>query len=134
MAHIVLDANAVGEVIAYVAPGFLAYLGHRARYPSIMPGGRGVHHLGGHQPPAGGRGASRAARSGRRRLAMCCCCSGWPASWATASRRRGTRRGKQLLARFGYRLEPDGSIYAQMLKHMSEEATVRIELKDGRHL
>jgi hypothetical protein len=34
MSDFVLSANEVGEVITYVAPGFLAQVGYRARYPS----------------------------------------------------------------------------------------------------
>src|ERR1035441_238267 len=34
MADFVLDATQVGEVITYVAPGFLAQLGYRTRYPA----------------------------------------------------------------------------------------------------
>jgi hypothetical protein len=33
-ADIVLDATEVGQVLAYVVPGFLAQLGYRARYPA----------------------------------------------------------------------------------------------------
>ena len=37
---IVLDATAVGQLITYVAPGYLAYIGYRLRYPgSSRPSG-----------------------------------------------------------------------------------------------
>jgi hypothetical protein len=51
-----------------------------------------------------------------------------------ASLIRGRPRAKKLLATLGYRLEPEGTIYAQTLKHMSDDGTVLIELKDGRRL
>jgi len=47
---------------------------------------------------------------------------------------RGRRRTKTLLAKFGYRIEPEGTIYAQLLRPMSDEGSVVIELKDGRRL
>lgn len=34
MRSVVLDANAVGQLISFVAPGYLARLGYRARYPA----------------------------------------------------------------------------------------------------
>jgi len=40
---------------------------------------------------------------------------------------RGTRPVERLLARVGYRIQAEGSIYAQTLKHMSAEATVVVE-------
>lgn len=47
---------------------------------------------------------------------------------------RGTRPVERLLARVGYRIQAEGSIYAQTLKHMSAEATVVVELHDGRQI
>lgn len=47
---------------------------------------------------------------------------------------RGSRPGKRLLSKLGYRLQPEGSMYSQTLFHMSDEATVMVELKDGRRV
>ena len=51
-----------------------------------------------------------------------------------ASLLRGLPPTKRLLGTLGYRLEPEGTIYAQTLKHMSPEGAVVIELKDGRRV
>lgn len=47
---------------------------------------------------------------------------------------RGRPVVRKLLAKVDYHLDPEGSIYAQTLKHMSPSGTVLIELKDGRRI
>lgn len=137
MADVVLDANAVGQVVTYVAPGFLAQVGYRARYP-------------GPDRPAGQvliisvvlslplvavvtamlSGEQRATQVGYVMLLLgAALVLGYGASLL-----RGLPPTKRLLGTLGYRLEPEGTIYAQTLKHMSPEGAVVIELKDGRRV
>jgi hypothetical protein len=47
---------------------------------------------------------------------------------------RGERRAKQFLAQLGYRIQPESSIYAQTLYHLSDAAGILVELKDGRRV
>lgn len=137
MADVVLDANAVGQVITYVAPGFLARLGYRARYSGPeRPAGEVliiavvaslplVALLGALLP-----GAQKATQLGYVSLLMALgLVVGYLAALA-----RGRPRTRRLLGKLDYRLEPEGTIYAQTLKHMSDEGSVVIELKDGRRV
>ena len=39
-----------------------------------------------------------------------------------------------MLSKLGYRVQPEGTIYSQTLYHMSDDATVLVELKDGRRI
>jgi Family of unknown function (DUF6338) len=137
MADVVFDANAVGQVVTYVAPGFLTYVGYRLRYP------------GPNRPPgevlivsvvlslplvalvtAALPGAQKPTQLGYVAVLLGV---GLVVGYI-ASLVRGRPRTKRLLAKLGYRLEAEGSIYAQTLKHMSDEATVTVELKDGRRV
>lgn len=137
MAAVVLDADAVGQVITYMAPGFLARLGYRARYP-------------GPERPAGEvliisvvaslplvavatallSGDQKASQLGYVALLLTI---GLAVGYLVALV-RGRSPIKKLLGKLGYRIEPEGTIYAQTLKHMSDEGTVVVELKDGRRL
>jgi hypothetical protein len=45
---------------------------------------------------------------------------------------RGRDLTKGLLAKIDYRTQPEGTIYAGLLRHMSNDATVTVERKDGR--
>ena len=134
MAPVVLDANAVGQVVTYVAPGFLAFLGYRARYPSVnrpagelliisvvaslplvalvaamLPGGQDATELG---------------------YVSLLLLLGFALGYVVALL-RGTARIKGALGRLGYRIQPEGTIYAQTLQRMSEDAPVTVQLKDG---
>jgi hypothetical protein len=137
MADVVIDANAVGQLVTYVAPGFLARVGYRARYP-------------GPDEPAGEvliisvvvslplvaavtallPGAQKPTQLGYVALLLAV---GLIGGYLVALA-RGTRRVKGVLARVGYTLEPPGSIYASTLREMSPEGTVVVELKDGRRV
>jgi hypothetical protein len=137
VASVVVDAAAVGQVVTYVAPGFLARLGYRARYPgpdqpagevlivsvvlslplvalvtALMPGEQTATQLGYVALLLG--------------LAL--------AVGYAAALIRGRPKVKDVLAKAGYTLDPEGTIYAQTLKHLSESATVTVELKDGRRI
>lgn len=137
MANIVLDADAVGQLIAYVAPGFLARLGYRARYP-------------GPDRPAGEvliisvvvslplvalvtallPGDHQATQFDYVSLLLAL---GLVVGYIAALL-RGWSWIKLLFGKLGYRIDPEGTIYAQTLKHMSDEGAVVVELKDGRRL
>ena len=137
MADFVLDANAVGQVITYVAPGFLARIGYRTRYPGPdSPSGEVlilavvvslplVAVVGATLP-----GAQEATQVGYVALLLAL---GLIIGYIAALI-RGARPSKKLLSKVGYRLDPEGSIYARTLKHMSDEGSVVVELKDGRRV
>jgi hypothetical protein len=123
---IVLDATAAGQLITYVAPGYLAYIGYRLRYPGpSRPLGRGPRHL---------RGRESAARGPRRRAAHQPSAADSRLRRHPAGRRahhrllrrrlRGSQPAKDFLSWLGHRTQPETSIYAQTLYRMSEEATV----------
>lgn len=137
MADVVLDANAVGQVVTYVAPGFLAYLGYRTRYPGAdRPAGEVLIISVVISLPlvalvqAALPGAQKPTQLGYVALLLAL---GGLVGYG-ASLLRGRRRTKKALAKLGYRLQPEGTIYAQTLKHMSDDAPVTIELKDGRRI
>ena len=137
MADIALNANAVGQVITYVAPGYLAYLGYRLRYPGAdRPAGEVLIISVAISLPlvafvtAVLPGAQKPTQVGYVALLLgLAFILGFLAALA-----RGHPEAKKALSKLGYRMEPEGSIYAQTLAHMSEEATVLIELKDGRRV
>lgn len=132
MAGIVLDANAVGQVITYVAPGYLAYFGYRLRYP-------------GPDRPAGEvliisvvtslplvalvtallPGAQKPSQVGYVALLLALALVlGYLGALA-----RGTKPIKRFLGWLGYRTQPESSIYAQTLYHLPDAAPVLIELQ-----
>ena len=47
---------------------------------------------------------------------------------------RGSDGGKWALGKIGYHIQPEGTIYSQTLYHMSDDATVLVELNDGRRI
>jgi len=137
MSDLVLDANAVGEVVTYIAPGFLARLGYLARYPttdrpasevvviSVVASLPLVALLGTVLP-----GEQKATQAGYVLLLLAVAfVLGYGVAWL-----RGTRRVRRLLQVVDYHYDPEGTIYAQTLKHMSPEGTVLVELKDGRRV
>lgn len=136
-ADIVLDATAVADVVTYVAPGFLAYTGYRLRYPgatrdagevliisvvaslplvalvmALLPGAQ--------KPSQLGYVAILLAFS----LVL-----GYLSALV-----RGTGAAKVVLGHLGYRMEPEGSIYSQTLRHLPADAAVLVEFKDGRRI
>jgi hypothetical protein len=137
MADVVLDANAVAQVITFVAPGFLARLGYRLRYPgperpasevlviAVVASLPLVAAVSAALP-----GAQRPTQVGYVAFLLVLAVG---LGYATAYI-RGSDRGKRALAKLGYRLQPEGSMYSQTLFHMSESATVMVELKDGRRI
>jgi hypothetical protein len=137
MAGFVLDATQVGEIVTYVAPGFLAQVGYRTRYPApdrsagqvliisvvlslpLVALADAVIH-GSHGPT--------------RVWYVLALTAGSFVLGYIAALIRGRDRAKLLLAWLGYRIQPEGTIYAQTLKHLPPAAPVLIELKDGRRL
>lgn len=137
MSDVVLDANAVAQVITYVAPGFLVRLGYRARYPGPdkPPGEVVIISVAASLPlvaivRALWTGSPKPTEVGYVAVLLGL---GFAAGYILAFV-RGRRLIKKLLAALDYRLEPEGTIYAQLLSPMSATATVLIELKDGRKL
>lgn len=136
-ADIVLNANAVGDVVTYVAPGFLAYSGYRLRYPgpSRPPGEVLIISVVASLPlvalvMALLPGAQKPSQLGYIAiLLVLALLVGYLAALA-----RGTAATKAALARLGYRIEPEGSIYSQTLRHLPADAAVLVELKDGRRI
>jgi hypothetical protein len=134
---VVLDANSVAQVITYVAPGFLARLGYRARYPGAdaPPGEVLIISVAASLPlvavvRALWTGTPKPTEVGYVAVLLAL---GFLIGYALALI-RGRPRTKLLLAALDYRLEPEGTIYAQLLRPMSDAGTVLIELKDGRRL
>jgi len=134
MADFVLDATQVGDVVTYIAPGFFAQLGYRARYPTgdTSPGEQLIVSVvlslplvalvnalinGAHDPMDVGYVLALTAGSFVLGYVMAVL--------------RGLDRVKAVLAFFGYRIQPEGSIYSQVLKRVSPEAAVVVELKTG---
>jgi hypothetical protein len=137
VADIVFNADAVGQVITYVAPGFLARTGYRARYPAPdRPAGEVLIISVVASLPLVAlvglllTGEQRATQLGYVALLLAL---GFILGYLVALI-RGRRRTKTLLAKLGYRLQPDGTIYAQTLQHMADDGSVVIELKDGRRI
>jgi hypothetical protein len=136
-ADIVLNANAVGDVVTYVAPGFLAYSGYRLRYPdaSRAPGEVLIISVVTSLPlvalvMALLPGAQKPSQLGYVALLLVfALVVGYLAALA-----RGTGAAKGALGRLGYRMEPEGSMYAQTLRHLPSDAAVLVELKDGRRI
>ena len=136
-ADIVLNANAVGDVVTYVAPGFLAYTGYRLRYPGAgrAPGEVLIISVVASLPlvalvMALLPGAQKPSQFGYVAILLVfALVVGYLAALA-----RGTGAAKDALGRLGYRMEPEGSIYAQTLRHLPDDAPVLVEFKDGRRI
>jgi hypothetical protein len=139
VASLVVDADAVAQVVTYVAPGYIAAMGYRLRYPTnnrdagqtlivsvvaslplvalvkaLLPGTQHADQLGDVLALLG------VALILGYALALV----------------RDTQRARKALARVGYRLNPESTIYAQTLAKLpaSSDAEVIIELKDGRQV
>jgi hypothetical protein len=136
MAAFVLDASQVGQVVTYVAPGFLAQLGYQARYPAPeRSAGRVlivsvVLSL----PLVAVADLMHGSHKPTRLLYVLALTAGSFALGYLLACVRGRKWAKWLLAWAGYRIQPEDTIYAQTLKHMSDAATVLVELKDGRRV
>jgi hypothetical protein len=136
-ADIVLNANAVGDVVTYVAPGFLAYTGYRLRYPgaSRAPGEVLIISVVASLPlvalvMALLPGAQTSSQLGYVAVLLTLALVvGYLGALV-----RGTRLAKGLLGLLGYRMEAEGSIYSQTLSHLPADAPVLVELKDGRRI
>jgi hypothetical protein len=137
MAEFVLNAAQVGDVVTYVAPGFLAQLGYRMRFPA-------QERSAGHTliisvvlslplvaaADALIEGSHVATRLG---YALALTVGSFVLGYALACI-RAHPWVKSILGWLQYRSPPEGSIYAQTLKHMSAAAPVTVEFKDGRRL
>jgi hypothetical protein len=137
MADFVLDANQVGEVITYVAPGFLAQLGYRARYPTPEPSAGQVLIISvvlSLPLVAVADAAIHGSHKPSRLLYILALTAGSFLLGYIAALVRGLNPVRGLLALVGYHTQPEGSMYAQTLKHMSAAAPVLIEIKDGRRV
>lgn len=137
MASVVLDANAVSQVITYVAPGFLMFLGYRARYPAPpRPAGEVLLISVVASLPLVALvtrllpGAQKATELEYVALLFAL---GWVLGYLFALL-RSRHSVKRLFTRLGYRIQPEGSIYAQTLNEMSSDGSVVVELKDGRRV
>lgn len=137
MADIVLDTDAIGQLITYVAPGFLARLGYRARYPGPdRPAGEALIISVVASLPLVALvtallpGDQQATQLGYVSLLLAL---GLAAGYAAALL-RDRPSIKWVFRKLGYRIDPEGTIYAQTLKHMSDEGAAVVELKDGRRL
>src|SRR4051794_31296015 len=137
MASVVVDAAAVGQVVTYVAPGFLARLGYRARYPGLdRPAGEVfivsvVLSL----PLVALVTALLPGKQTADQLGYIALLLGLALVVGyVAALIRGRQKVKSLLAKAGYTLDPEGTIYAHTLRHMSESGTVLVETKDGRRI
>ena len=135
MADVVLDADAVGHVVTYVAPGFLTYLGYRTRYPgSDRPAGEVLIISVVNSLPLVALvtallpGRQQATQVGYVILLLALAL----ALGYVAALLRGTKPVRRVLAVLGHHIQPEGTIYSQTLRHMSEDGTVTVELKDGR--
>jgi hypothetical protein len=132
---VVLDANAVAQVITYVAPGFMARLGYRARYPGpdTPPGEVLIISVVTSLPLVAFvrwvlPGTQKATEVG---YVACLLALGLLLGYFIAFI-RGRERTKNLLAILDYHIQPEGTIYAGLLRHMGDDATVTVERKDGR--
>lgn len=135
MSDVVLSANDVAQVVTYVAPGFMARLGYRARYPGPdTPAGEVliVSVVASLPLVAFARwvlpGTPKPTAVGYVAFLLAL---GFILGYFVAFL-RGRDWVKNLLALLDYRIEPEGTIYAGLLRHMSDDATVTVERKDGR--
>ncbi len=137
MADFVLDAAQVGDVVTYVAPGFLAQLGYRMRFPAPerSSGQTLIISVVLSLPLValadalinGSHAATRLA------YAVALTLGSFLIGYVLACM-RGRKEVKALLGWLQYRSPPEGSIYAQTLKHLPPAEAIEIEMKDGRRL
>lgn len=137
MPSVAFDANAVGQIATYVAPGFLALAGYRTRYPrpSMQAGELLIVSVVASLPFVAGvqavlPGTQRANDLGYVAILLATAA----AVGYVVALIRGTDRIKRILAGLGYHLQPEGTIYAQTLRRLPDDGTVIVELKDGRRI
>ncbi len=137
MADFVLDAAQVGEVVTYVAPGFLAQLGYRTRFPAPerSAGQTLIISVVLSLPLVAVADAliSGAHTATSLSYVLAVTVGSFAVGYVLACL-RGRRRVKDALGWLGYRSPPEGSIYAQTLKHLPPEEAVVVEMKDGRRI
>jgi hypothetical protein len=132
---VVFNANDVAQVITYVAPRFMTRLGYRARYPGpdSPPGEVLIVSVVASLPLVAFvrwvlPGPQHATVVG---YVACLLAAGLILGYLIAFI-RGRERTKDVLAKLDYRIQPEGTIYAGLLRHMGDDATVTVERKDGR--
>jgi hypothetical protein len=137
MSELALSAVDVGELVTYVAPGYVAQLGYQARFPRPpRPAGELLivsvvislplvalvdALLSGQQGPT---------QVGHLALLL----TGSAVLGYLLALLRGSRPARGFLLRLGYLYVPEGTIYAETLKQMKPEGTIVVELKDGRRV
>jgi hypothetical protein len=137
VAGVAISGDEVAQLVTFVAPGFLARLGYRSRFPAPeRPAGEVLIISVVASLPlvalvqAALAGAQRPTQVGYVVvLLLVSFSSGYLLAVA-----RGKRWAKRMLARAEYQIEPEGSIYAQTLKKMSPDAPVTVETLDGRRI
>jgi hypothetical protein len=136
MEDFVLDAQQVGEVITYVAPGFLAQLGYQARYPAPERSAGRVLIISVvlSLPLVAFADLIHGSHKPTRLLYVLALAAGSYALGYLVALARGRKSAKAVLAWAGYRIQPEDTIYAQTLKHLPPAAPVLVELKDGRRV
>jgi hypothetical protein len=137
MADFVLDATQVADVVTYVAPGFLAQLGYRTRYPAAerSAGQTLIISVVLSLPLVAGANAAINGSHGATQLPYVLAVTGgsFVIGYILACV-RGLKLAVKILAWAGYRSPPEGSIYAQTLKHLPPRSAITIDMKDGRRI
>jgi Family of unknown function (DUF6338) len=132
-----LDAINVALLVAYVAPGFLATLGYRARYPAPERSAGYVLILSVvlSLPLVALANALVAGpnKPTRTDYALPLTVGSFVLGYVVALI-RGLGGTKWLLARLGYDLQPENSIYLQTLAKIGGKERVQVEMKNGRHI
>lgn len=137
MADFVLDAAQVGDVVTYVAPGFLAQLGYRMRFPAPerSSGQTLIISVVLSLPLVALVDAMIDGSHAATRLvyAITLTLGSFVTGYLLACL-RSTNEVKTVLGWLQYRSPPEGSIYAQTLKHLPAGEPIEIEMKDGRRI
>ena len=137
MADFVLDATQVGDVVTYVAPGFLAQLGYRMRFPAPerSSGQTLIISVVLSLPLVALADALISGSHAATRLlyVVVLTLGSFVIGYLLACA-RARKEVKELLGRLQYRSPPEGSIYAQTIKHLPPAEPIEIEMKDGRRI
>jgi hypothetical protein len=136
MDGIVINADTIGQILTYIAPGYLVYLGYRLRYPGPHRPGSEVFiiAIAGSLPLVALADQLRIAHEASDLRYVAILLGGALLLGYLTALLRGRRRVKGVLGFFGYRHEPESSIYAQTLSQMSDEGLIQVELQDGRRI
>ncbi len=131
-----LSVTEIGSIVAFIAPGYLAQLGYRAKFPNISGSSTEVllksvvislpfvalaHRI---SPDGTASDLSYVAL-----LLGPAFAAGYVAAWV-----RGHQEFKDLLATVGITLQPEGTIYAQTLQKMGDSDAVVIDFVSGKQL